>query len=162
MEMVVTLTMLALMAAYSAPYLTYGVQSYHETASAVDTLSQLRTSSERLVREIREVRNSGSYDIATPVSAPSSTLSFTKADTETVTIDTAAGALTLSYASVGGGAAYTLSNQLSSIAFNYWQSDGVTPATSNADVAFVDFELVLTHAGNSYPQRSRVALRNRP
>ena len=162
MEMVITLTMLALMAAYSAPYLTYGVQSYHETAAAVDTLTQLRLSSERLVREIREIRNSGAYDISTPVSGPNSTLSFTKSDTETVTIDTAAGALRLSYASVSGGSAFTLSNKLSSITFRYWQNDGVTAATSNSDVAFIDFELVLTHSGNSYPQRSRVALRNQP
>ena len=29
-------------------------------------------------------------------------------------------------------------------------------------IFFVEFELVLTHAGNVYRQRSRVALRNQP
>ena len=54
-----------------------------------------------------------------------------------------------------------MSDAVSSLSFTYLQADGVTVATGNTDVAFVEFELVLTRAGNTYPQRSRVALRNR-
>ena len=160
MEMVLTLTMLAIMAAVAGPYLSNGVRAYNDSSSSVHTLSNLRTASERLVREIREVSNTGTYDILTSVAAPNSTLSFIKTDTETVTIDTSASLLRLAYASINTGTAYTLSNELTNITFNYWQRDGVTPANNNADVAIIEFELILTHAGNNYSQRSRVALRN--
>jgi len=160
MEMVLTLTMLAIMAAVAGPYLANGVRAYNDSSSSVHTLSNLRTASERLVREIREVGNSGTYDILSPVATPNSTLSFIKTDTETVTIDTSAPLLRLAYLSINTGTAYTLTDELTSITFRYWQRDGVTPANNNADVAIIEFELVLTHAGNNYSQRSRVALRN--
>ena len=51
--------------------------------------------------------------------------------------------------------------KLNSITFSYLQSDGST-ATGADNVAFVEFELELMHAGNVYRQRSRVALRNQP
>jgi prepilin-type N-terminal cleavage/methylation domain-containing protein len=162
MEMVITLTMLAILAAIAGPYLANGVRAYNASSSSVHTLSNLRSASERLVREIREVSNSGSYDILSPIASPNSTLSFIKTDAETVTIDTSASLLRLAYASINLATAYTLSDELSSITFNYWQRDGVTPANNNTDVAIIEFELVLTHAGNDYFQRSRVALRNQP
>jgi len=162
MELVITLTMLALLAMVAGPYLGNGVRAYNATASAIYTLGELRSSSERLVREIREIRNTGAYEILSPVSSTNNILSFRKTDTETVTIDTDASLLRLAYASVNTATAYTLSDKLDSITFKYWQADGVTTASSNLDVAFIQFELVLNHAGNRYAQRSLVALRNRP
>ncbi len=162
MEMVLTLSMLAIMAAVAGPYLSNGVRAYNDSASSVHTLSNLRTTSERLVREIREIGNSGTYDILSSVAAPNNTLSFVKTDTETVTIDTSAALLRLAYVSINTNTAYTLTDELTGITFSYWQRDGVTPANNNADVAIIEFELVLTHAGNNYSQRSRVALRNQP
>jgi len=164
MEMVVTLTMLALMSAFAGPYLTTGVQAYNETTSAVQTLSKLRLSSERLAREIRAIRRdpaaSADFDISTSVTGPNSSLTFTKTDTETVSINTALPLITLAYASVAG--THTLTDEVSSLTFRYLQADGTSNATGNDDLAFIEFELVLVHAGNSYPQRSRVALRNQP
>ena len=161
-EMVITLTMLAVLASVAGPYLSNGVRAYNDTASAVHTLSNLRSSSERLVREIREIGNAGSYEILSPITSPNSTLRFRKTDFEIVTIDTTASLLTLAYNSINTGTAYTLSDELGSLSFNYWQADGVTAANNTLDVAFIEFELVLNHAGNNYAQRSRVALRNQP
>jgi len=161
-EMIVTLTMLAILAAVAAPYMSNGVRAYNDTASAIYTLGKLRSSSERLVREIREIHNTGTYEIFTPINSPNSTLSFRKTDTEIVTIDTDTSHLTLAYDSVNSGTAYTLSDELDRLTFNYWQADGVTAADNTLNVAYIEFELVLNHAGNNYAQRSRVALRNRP
>jgi len=161
-ETVATLTVLALLAAIVGPLLTNGAHAYNDSAAALNTLSKLRVASERLVREIREVNNTGIYDILTSVASPNSTLRFIKTDTETVTIDSAPPLLTLAYDSISAANPYTLSDELSNITFRYWQSDGTTPANNNSDVAFIEFELVLTHAGNNYAQRSRIALRNQP
>jgi hypothetical protein len=162
MEMVTTLTMLALMAAVSAPYLTTGVRAYNESTAAVRTLGKLRVTSERLVRELREIRRDPLAPANFDTTVGANPLVFTKNDGETVTISSAAPLLSLAYTSVASGTAFTLTDELSSINFSYLQSDGVSAATSSADVAFIEFELVLSHAGNSYAQRSRVALRNRP
>lgn len=160
MEMVVTLTVLALMAAVAAPYLSTGVQAFNETASAVHTLSNIRTAGERLTREIREIRRdaAGNYDIAMPLSPTG--LAFTKSDGETVVIDVAGSVLRLAYGSVPGSP--TLVDAVSGFTLSYWQSDGTSPATGSGNVAYIDFELVVSRNGNSYPQRSRVALRNQP
>jgi prepilin-type N-terminal cleavage/methylation domain-containing protein len=159
-EMVAALTVLALLAAIVGPLLTNGVRAYNDSAAAVHTLSKLRVTSERLLREIREIRRdgSGNFDISLPLS--SSTLQFFKTDTEQVTISTAIPLVTLEYGSVAGTP--TLSDEVSAFGFSYLQADGSLPANDNTDVAFIEFELVLTHAGNNYAQRSRVALRNQP
>jgi len=86
------------------------------------------------------------------------TLGFTKRDGTGVTLTSTPPLVTLAYTSPAGS--HTLTNQVSSLAFAYYQSDGTTAATGNGDVAFIEFELVLTRDGNNYPQRSRVALRN--
>ena len=159
-EMVAAVTVLALLAAIAGPFITNGVRAYNDSASAVHTLSKIRVASERLAREIREIRRngSGSFDISLPLS--SSTLQFHKADSEQVTISTAAPLVTLAYSSIAGTP--VLSDEVSSLNFSYFQADGSLPANDNADVAFIEFELVLTHAGNNYAQRTRVALRNQP
>ena len=161
-EMVAALTVLSLLAAIVGPLMANGARAYNDSAAALHTLSKLRVASERLVREIREIRNTGDYDILTSVASPNSTLRFIKTDTETVTIDTASSMLTLAYDSIAAANPYTLSDELSSITFRYWKSDGTTPANNNTDIAFIDLELVLTRAGNNYAQRSRIALRNKP
>jgi prepilin-type N-terminal cleavage/methylation domain-containing protein len=160
MEMVAALTVLALLAAIVSPLLSNGARAYNDSAAALHTLSNLRVASERLVREIREIRRdgSGNYDISLPLS--SSTLQFFKTDTEQVTVSAAVPLLRLAYASIAGTP--TLSDDVSAFSFSYFQADGSLPATDNSDVAFIEFELVLSHAGNNYAQRSRVALRNQP
>lgn len=161
MEMVIVLVMLALMSAIAGPYLSNGVRAYNDATAAVNTLSELRVASERLVRELREVRRNPAAPASYDTTVGAMPLVFTKADGETVTVNGSAPLLTLAYNSVGGGTPFPLSDELNSITFRYLQSDGST-ATSAGHVAFVEFELVLTHAGNDYRQRSRVALRNQP
>jgi prepilin-type N-terminal cleavage/methylation domain-containing protein len=161
LEMVIVLTMLALMAAIAGPYLSNGVRAFNDSASAVHTLSKLRVASERLVRELREVRRNPSAPANYDITVGAMPLVFTKTDGETVTVNSAAPLLTLAYNSVAGGSPYALTDQVSSLTFSYLQNDG-SSATGSNDVAFVEFELILTHAGNDYRQRTRVALRNQP
>lgn len=161
MEMVIVLVMLGLMAAIAGPYLSNGMRAYNDSAAAVHTLSKLRLASERLVREIREVRRdaAGNYDLTLPLTPDA--LQFFKIDGEQVSIANTGAELTLAYSSVAGGAPFTLSDELASLSFNYLKTDG-SPYTGITDLGIIEFELVLSHAGNDYRQRSRVALRNQP
>lgn len=159
MEMVITLTMLSIMAGVAGPYLSLGAQAYNQSAASIDTLGKLRNASERLARELREVRLSapGVYDIAIGANP----LVFTKRDGVEVTINVAAPSVTLSYDSVPG-VTPVLTDEVASLAFRNLQADGTTDATGPDNVAFIEFELVLdpAPAGNPYSQRGRVALRN--
>ncbi len=161
MELVATLIVLGLMTSFAVPYLSNGVRAYNDTAAALQTVSKLRYASERMARELREIRNvGGNFDITTPVSVSGNSITFFKADGEQVTISDTAPTLSLAYSTLAGNANFTLSDELTSVTFNYYQADG-TQATGINNVVYIEFELVLNN-GNSYNQRSRVALRNRP
>lgn len=164
-EMVITILVLAILGGVTAYTISNGALAYLGSRTIVTTMSKLRLSSERLAREIRTVRRDpaapAQYDFNGPLSA--SSLSFDRLEPDgvtvtTVSIDGSGNPLTLEYDTPSG--TQTLTDQVSSFNLAYYQADGVTATTSHADVAFVEFELVLQDAnGNSYPQRTRVALR---
>ncbi len=160
-EIIIAIVILGLLGAAAGYGLQNGALAFVNTADTVHTLSKLRPASERLTREIREIRRDpltpALYDIA---AMNATTLSYTKADGTSVTLNSAPPRVTLAYSDPAG--THTLTDQVNSLTFAYYQSDGVTPATGSGDVVFVEFELVLTHNGNDYPQRARVALRNQP
>ena len=159
-ELIIAVVILGLLGAVAGYGLQNGALAFVNTTDSVHTLGKLRAASERLVREIREIRRDpvtpGVYDIAT---MNATTLAFTKLDATGVTLNSAPPQITLAYSDPAG--THTLTNEVSSLAFTYYQTDGLTPATGGADVAFIEFELVLTRDGHTYPQRARVALRNR-
>lgn len=160
-EMIIALVVLGLLAAVGARGLAHGVLAFSVSADSAHTLGNIRYASERMAREIREIRRDPAtpavYDITTMTA---SSLAFTKTDGTGVTLASSPPLVTLAYSSPSGTP--VLTDGVSSLAFSYYQADGTTAATGSADVALVEFELVLTHAGNSYPQRTRVALRNQP
>ncbi len=160
METVVGLVVLAVLGAAAGYGLANGALAFVNSTDAVHTLGKLRYASERMAREIREIRRDpvtpALYDVSTM--APT-TLAFTKTDGTSVTLNSAAPLATLSYSSPAG--THVLTDEVGTLTFAYYQADGSTAATGDWDLAFVEFELVLTRDGNSYPQRSRVALRNR-
>ena len=158
-EMIIVMIMLSLLGAAAGYGLTGGVLAFTSSADSVHTLANLRYASERMARELREIRRDpvtpAVYDIST---MNAGTLAFTKSDGTGVTLSSTPPLVTLAYTSPSVTA--TLTDQVSTLAFAYYQADGVTAASGNGDVAFIEFELVLTRAGNSYPQQTRVALRN--
>lgn len=158
-EMIISLMVLALLGAAGGYGLASGARAFADSADAVHTLGKLRHSSERMAREIREIRRDpvtpALYDIGTMTAT---SLAFTKTDGTGVILTAAPPLVTLAYSSLAG--THVLTDEVSTLVFAYYQADGSAAATGNGDVAFVEFELLLTRAGNSYPQRTRVALRN--
>jgi len=160
LEMIISLVILALLGASAGYGLRGGALAFTGNADTLHTLGKLRYASERMAREIREIRRDtvtpAYYDITVMTGTM---LSFTKRDGTGVTLSGAPPVLTLAYTTPGG--TQTLTDEVASLAFAYYQADGSTAATGTADVAFIGFDLVLNRNGNSYPQRTRVALRNR-
>jgi len=161
MEMIISLVILGLLGAAAGYGLTGGALAFSGTADAIQTLGKLRYASERMAREIRETRRNlitpAVYDITTMAAT---TLAFTKTDGTSVTLTSTPPLVTLAYSTPAGTP--TLTDAVSSLTFSYLQDDGVTAATGNSDVAFIELDLTLTRNGNNYPQRTRVSLRNQP
>jgi len=159
-ELILSLVILSVLGATAGYALTGGVRAYAENADVLQTLGKLRYASERMVREVREIRRDAGaperYDIT---AMTATTLSFTRINGEVVTLNADPPLLNLAYATPAGS--WILTDEVSSMDFAYFQQDGSTVATSNSDVAFVEFNLALSLDGKLYPQRTRVALRNR-
>jgi len=157
---IVIMGVLGVVALY--PMMTNTISAYQLTSKQVATNSQLRYAVERMAREIREVQEAaGSYTFITAVAASTNSIQFTKDDLITVTISGAAlPNVTMQYSSPA--LTRTLTDQATALTFNYFQTDGVTAATGNNDVAIVQITLALQDpvSGMAQSQTTRVSLRN--
>lgn len=151
-----TIVIMGILATMSWPVMDSSLRAYTELTETTDTLGKLRYAMERMAREIRETDHNGSNFVITTMTA--GTLSFTKRDGTTVTLTSSGGNATLQYSNPS--VTSTLTDQVNSLAFAYYQSDGSTAATGNTDISFVQISLTLEEDGNTYPQRTRIALRN--
>ena len=146
------IVLMGILAAVGAPMIANGMRVSLQTSTDLGTVSQLRYATERIVRELREVRFSGG---AYSISATTNPLTFTKIDGTSVSISRAGTDLTLGY----GGSATLLSNQVAGLGITYTNVSGSILQNSPS---FVDVQLTLTNptSGASYTQNARIALRN--
>lgn len=159
-EMVIAITVIAILAAVLAPMMLKGVEAYEATHSTLNTVDKLRFATERLAREVRATDYSaGTYATNLALSPP---LVFTKTDGTPVTVGTSGSSVTLAYAAPAPAVSAVLTDELSSLTFLYFDKDGIATASA-ANVRYVQITLVLTNPtnGQSYSQRTRVALRDR-
>ncbi len=164
LEMVVTIATLSILAMLVTPYLSLSARAYNDNAVESKILGELRYASERITRELREMRRNPVSPFDYMITAPLLTnkITFMRNDGETVTIEDAAPQLNLHYFSLATNAAFPLSISLQSLRFNYLQRDEITPATGGNNLAYVSFEIQLLVNGKTYSQRNRVALREQP
>lgn len=163
-EMVISILILATLAASLAPLLAGSFQGYEINQSNLETLGRLRYATERIAREVREVRHNGTnYQIATMGPA---TLSFTKNDAANtvVTINSAPPLATLTYSTppLTPAQVPVLTDRVVSLQFDYFDINNSNVGVTNINVAAIDVVLTLTdpHSG-TVQQRTRIALRNR-
>lgn len=159
LELVVSMMVLALLAAIAVPFVSNGVRAYNSTSATLQTVGKLRYASERIARELREIRSvGGGYSIVTAVNAQGSAITFFKTDGTRVRITGSSPAVTLAYDTLAGDSDFVLTDEVTSLVFDYFTEDGLN-ASDNTDVAYIEFELVLDN-GSVLRQRSRIALRN--
>lgn len=161
-ELIITIVLLGLLGAVGVTMISDSFDTSRRIDASETNSGQARYALERMAREIREVKYSGgAYSIATRTA---SSMVFTKGNDVTVTLTSSGGNLTLAYSSPATTA--TLANRVDNFALAYYQADGVTPATSNSDIRFVQISLTLYDSssgsigGRSIAQRIRIALRN--
>ena len=164
-EMVVSIVVLGVLAAVTAPVFTSSMRVYVESDAHLTTLSKARYATERIARELREVRYdtaNSRYDFG---AITATSLVFTKQDATTVTVAAAGANVNLRY--VPPNITAPLTDELSALNFLYCtalQTPQILPGcTADAtNVASVVVSLTLTNRGATHTQRVRVALRNQP
>ena len=159
-EVTIVIVVLSIMLVFTTPMMLGSFRAYEANQTNLVTLSKLRYATERIAREVREVRyTAGAYVI--PTMNPNS-VSFTKEDATStgVTITGVPPTVTLRYNPPDMTA--TLTDQVSALQFDYFDINNSNVGVTSANVAYVDVTLTLTDP-NSGPatQRTRIALRNR-
>lgn len=158
-EMVMVIIILSVLGALTAPMMLKGMEAYEGAHRSLRTLDKLRYATERLAREIRETDlNAGAYVISMATAPP---LTFTKTDGVLVTVSSGGSNLNLGYSTPA--VSEVLTDELSSVAFAYFDADGSAAAVTARSVRYVEITLTLTNPANgqNYSQRTRVALRDR-
>ena len=163
-ELVMVTVVLGILATVSVTLLVNSFRAYETNQTNLVTLSKLRYATERMAREIREVRYAGgNYAIV----MGATTLQFTKSDAAgtVVTINGAAPPLaTLRYSTPLPAMTATLTDQVAAggLQFEYFDINNNDVGVTTATVAYVDVSLTLTDPNSgAAAQRTRIALRNR-
>ena len=160
-EMIMAIVVIGVLAATSAPLLLSTFRAYETNQTNLVTLSMLRYATERMAREIREVRYTGGNYL---IVMGATTLQFTKNDAvgTVVTITGASPLVTLQYSVPAMTAILTDQVAANGLQFEYFDINNNVGVTT-ANVAYVDVVLTLTDPSSVLPavQRTRIALRNR-
>jgi prepilin-type N-terminal cleavage/methylation domain-containing protein len=171
-EMVVTILILGVLAAAAVPLIASGVNAFNATTGGVQALGDLRYATERIARELREIRRNP----ATPaeldiIGAPAATgISFRKVDYAAasagevvqVTIAQSGGAVTLQYSSPTFSPAVNavLVDSVDTLLLKYYKADGVTETAIKDEIAYVGISLDVDYESTTFSQTTRVAVRN--
>jgi len=160
-EMVMVIVIIGILAAFSTPFLLGTFEAFETNQTNLVTLTKMRYATERMAREIREVRFAGGV-YAIVMGATS--LQFTKNDTAgtVVTITSAPPLVTLQYSAPAMNATLTDQVVANGLQFLYFDINNNSVGVTTANVAYVDIDLTLTDPNSgAMQQRPRVALRNR-
>lgn len=165
-EMVLSVVIVAIVLAASAPIIGNTFQSYVTTRSALDATSKARLAVERIAREIRDVNfAAGAYQFATMAAAD---VMFTKTDGTLVQVDRVGTDVRIRYTAPPPAIGpFVLTNDVTAgapnFALRYLDATGAAGATA-ATVAFVEITLTLdvpNILNAIHTERTRVALRDK-
>jgi len=167
LELIIVAVVVSILAVVLAPLALSSLRAYDQTLNDLIVLDKLRYSTERLAREIREVN----WDKTTGFvfTAQTGSLAFTRSQWNSDgTLNTAVPVIicysgtTVSFAYANScTGAHTLTDQLNTLSFAFYDKDGAVTAAATA-IRSVQISLTLQKSitGPFYSQRTRVELKN--
>lgn len=158
-EMVVSIVVLGVLSAVTAPVFTTSLRGYVESDATLTTLSKARYATERIARELREVQYNSGTGSFTFTAMGANNVTFTKWNGTTVTLNVAGTNVNLRYAPPNVTA--PLTDELGALTLAYLDATGAIGATAST-VRAIDVNLTLTNRGATHTQQVRVGLRNQP
>jgi hypothetical protein len=154
-----SIILVGILASVGAMVTVQGMKTYYAIDDLLPTMTKLRDTTWRIAQELKEIDFNGTAYLltATYPSTANGSITFTKLDGTVVVIDGSTSSMTMKY---DAGSAYTLTDKLSDLTFNFYQYDGTTNATDATDARFIEINVTLLLDGNTYAQRTRIGLRD--
>lgn len=150
-ELTLAILIIGIVSVMVSMMLRQGVDAYITEDRQANITNDGRLAIERMAREIRTIRSRTAGDLSTMTAA---TLTFTDID----------GNPAITYTSGGGNITRSgtilASADSASLAFSYFQQDGVTVAAAASQVWTIEINLTLTRGSESQAFRVRVHPRN--
>ncbi len=146
-EMIMVIVLISIISSVAAMIILQGAKSYQKEVSYSDIHNQGRLAIERMAREIRLIRSA--TDLTT---MGANNIVFNDINGTNIQFNFAGSTISRS--------GNTLANNVQSLAFSYYQSDGVTVAGAAAQVWFIQIDLTTVNAGETLSMRVRVHPRN--
>jgi len=161
-EAVVAIVLIGVLAMAVIPVIDSGVRTYATTTNSLNALSKLRYATERMAREIREVRRNPLSPTNFEMTLGANALVFTKTDGNQVTISSSTPNVNLAYQTPNASGVLTdLLSVNTDLSFQYYLADKTTQTASLSQLAYVRISLTLTDSdGAQVNQLTWVALRN--
>ena len=178
LELVLVIAVIGILGTIITPVALASLRANAAILDVAVTVDKLRYASDRLAFEIREL-GSGTITLSTGTAFTFNRTDYSPAaTTRTVAIDQATptsvvtggvsknqcdGTVRLNYSTpvISSGYAPTLTDQMCSLAFIYYDQTGIA-TTDAASIRYVEFTLTLqpNPSSQQYAQRTRIALRN--
>lgn len=133
-EMIVVIALMAILFSIGATLLGRVFTSYFTARDVTDAQWQGLIALERMTRELRLARSATSADLSI---SPTTQITFTDLDGNTIAYSLSGTALTRST----GGTPMTLADKISALDFFYLQNDGLTGASTAATVSYITVRL---------------------
>jgi MSHA biogenesis protein MshO len=161
-EAVVAIVLIGVLAMAVIPVIESAVHTYATTTNSLNALSKLRYATERMAREIREVRRNPLFPTDFQMTLAANTLTFTKTDGNQVTISSGTPNVNLAYQTPSASGVLTdLLNANTDLNFQFYLADKTTQTASLSQLAYVRISLTLTDSDAAQmSQVTWVALRN--
>ncbi len=163
-ELIITITLVGIMAVVGSSVIADTFRTTQVINRNNALASEARYAMERMAREIREIKYTGSAYSASTLGATS--FVFTRADNVTVTLTNTGSNLTLAYGSAVNGTAantaVTLSNKVDTggLTFTYFDVNDATATAATLRFIRIELSVVDTTTGYTNTLRTRVAVRN--
>ena len=148
-ELIMVIVLISIISSVAAMIILQGAKSYQKEVSYSDIHNQGRLAIERMAREIRLIRSATAADISTMTAT---NIVFNDVNGTNIQFIFAGNTISRS--------GNTLANNVQSLTFSYYQSDGVTVAGAAAQVWFIQIDLTTVNAGETLSLRLRVHPRN--
>jgi len=140
--MVLVLTILTLIGGISGFVILQSMKAYARTVPAMDNAYQARSSIDRMVREIRSMKDRNGITTMT-----SGSLTFSDSSGTSVAYTVSSGNLTRNGDLMAKG--------VTSLAFTYWKSDGTTASTYST-VYLIEIDLTVQNQSQTYRLQTAV------
>ncbi|MCG3114775.1 MAG: type II secretion system GspH family protein [Candidatus Manganitrophus sp. SA1] len=152
-ELVLTIILVGIIAGMASVFLRQGLNAFVAEDARADITNQGRLAIERMAREMRMIRSRTAADLPGCCTNPSTTFNFIDMSGSNITYAMTGNTITRNLIPLAAGDAVTMD-------FIHYQQDGVTLATTAAQVWSIQVDLTVTKSGESQAYRVRVHPRN--